>query len=75
MEPQLTPGAAASLAYNSLSSQITALSDAITQRLDEITKTLPALESLKSGMTHQLITNKVITASRVNTNKQKRRAA
>lgn len=34
-----------------------------------------ALEALKSGMTHQLITNKVITASRVNTNKQKRRAA
>jgi myosin heavy subunit len=50
-------------------------SDALTKRLDEITKTLPALEALKSGMTHQLITNKVITASRVNTNKQKRRAA
>lgn len=50
-------------------------SDALTKRLDEITKTLPALEALKSGMTHQLVTNKVVTASRVNTNKQKRRAA
>lgn len=59
--------------YNS--EQVIMRSDALTQRLDEINKTLPALEALKSGMTHQLITNKVITASRVNTNKQKRRAA
>lgn len=57
------------------SERITMRSDALTQRLDEISKTLPALEALKSGMTHQLITNKVVSASRVNANKQKRRAA
>ena len=57
------------------SERITMRSDALTQRLDEISKTLPALEALKSGMTHQLITNKVVSASRVNSNKNKRRAA
>ncbi len=50
-------------------------SDKLTEQLEEISKTLPALEALNNGMTHQLIANKVVTASRVNTNKQKRRAA
>ena len=50
-------------------------SDALTRSLEDITNTMPPLEALKSGITSQLITNKVISASRVNANKQKRRAA
>ena len=49
--------------------------DDFTEQLAEIERTLPALESLNAGMKSQLIGNKVITASRVNTNKNKRRAA
>lgn len=50
-------------------------SDALTDKLDEIEKTLPALEALKGGLDYQLVTNKVVQAGRVNANKQKRRAA
>ena len=49
--------------------------DDFTNHLAEIERTLPALESLNAGMKRQLIGNKVITASRVNTNKNKRSAA
>ena len=47
-------------------------SDALSERLDEIDKTLIPLDSLLQGLEKQLITNQVVTNSTVNRNKKKK---
>ena len=47
-------------------------SDPLSERLDEIDKTLVPLDALLQGLEKQLITNQVVTNSTVNRNKKKK---